>query len=529
MSDSICSTALKQPAVKTGLSVFASSMIFCAIGKYMKIEALPLSSQIKAFSIAAIAQSVIHASIGKNKEISRFSHIFTPIVLVAVAAKASRFKKLLVSISLISIGHILIHKYLIKPIVQTLPNIPIPPEPDVLVFNDPHEFKDLLAGGRRFNKPIIVNGDLYLLPNLRRLPDNLTVTGLLDLSDCSNLESFPPTLKIGTSLILNRCSKITSLPKNNYNGDLDLDGCDALKSLPDGLKVKGFLIVMESIKALPKDLQVGGKLYLCKCPDLEEIPKEIKKIGGLKIEDCPLIISLPEDLEIGTEDLVINDCQNLKHLPKGLKVLGGVEIDSPIETLPDDLSIGRNLKIEGSKTLCELPKNLHVGGDLNLRDSYKIEYLPEDLKVDGSLYLSNTGLRSLPSWITELKEFTGSKERWANRRIDLSKTEIYKNDIDLLQNTYGNNPYITLNLPDLSLFQYKKHGIKESILDSLEYREYRNTLGILNIESHLLKPEDVREAFKKLSKIHHPDKSQGTSEAFIKITEAKDKLSDIFT
>ena len=102
MTDFSSCTILKQPAIRGGLSLFLSGVAFCGIGRYMKIEGQPLAFQIKAFSIAAIAQTAIHATIGNNSENSRIFEFIAPVVLIGIVAKKSRFKKLVVSTSLVS-------------------------------------------------------------------------------------------------------------------------------------------------------------------------------------------------------------------------------------------------------------------------------------------------------------------------------------------------------------------------------------------------------------------------------------------
>ena len=68
-----------------------------------------------------------------------------------------------------------------------------------------------------------VGGNFYLLfSQIEKLPDNLTVNGLLDLESCKNLKSLPNGLKVKNNLDL-RYTNITSLPSDlEVGGDLIL-------------------------------------------------------------------------------------------------------------------------------------------------------------------------------------------------------------------------------------------------------------------------------------------------------------------
>jgi len=71
--------------------------------------------------------------------------------------------------------------------------------------------------------------------------------------------------------------------------------------------------------------------------------------------------------------------------------------NTPIQSLPDNLTVGGFLDLEGCKNITSLPSGLKVKGSLDLRDT-NITKLPPDLQVGdyGSLYLSNTPIQSLP-------------------------------------------------------------------------------------------------------------------------------------
>ena len=72
--------------------------------------------------------------------------------------------------------------------------------------------------------------------------------------------------------------------------------------------------------------------------------------------------------------------------------------NTPITSLPNDLSVGGNLNLYNTK-ITSLPNDLQVGGYLYLYDT-PITSLPNDLQVGGSLYLTYTPITSLPNGLT---------------------------------------------------------------------------------------------------------------------------------
>ena len=64
-----------------------------------------------------------------------------------------------------------------------------------------------------------------------------------------------------------------------------------------------------------------------------------------------------------------------------------------ITALPEGLTVGGSLDLEGCTGITALPDNLTVGGWLDLRGT-GITALPEGLTVGGSLYLSGTGIKN---------------------------------------------------------------------------------------------------------------------------------------
>nr|DAE76260.1 MAG TPA: leucine-rich repeat protein [Caudoviricetes sp.] len=82
--------------------------------------------------------------------------------------------------------------------------------------------------------------------------------------------------------------------------------------------------------------------------------------------------------------LTIEEAQNMMERNFGYLDLS----DTPIQTLPDNLTVGGGLDLRGTP-IQTLPDNLIVGGYLNLRGT-PIQTLPDNLIVGGYLNLSGT-------------------------------------------------------------------------------------------------------------------------------------------
>lgn len=99
--------------------------------------------------------------------------------------------------------------------------------------------------------------------NIKKLPNDLYVDGILLLNNCNELTELPSNLHVEAYLSLKGCENITELPNKLYVGSyLDLE-YSGIKSLPEGLEVGGDLYLdSTNIKFLPKGLKVGGTLVL---------------------------------------------------------------------------------------------------------------------------------------------------------------------------------------------------------------------------------------------------------------------------
>ena len=108
---------------------------------------------------------------------------------------------------------------------------------------------------------------IYLMnTNIKKLPNDLYVTGNLYLNDCKQLTKLPDKLYVNGSLYLSGCQQLTELPNNLYvEYSLDLNETN--------------------IEKLPNNLYVGRNLYIYNTPILnkytdEEIYEIVASKGG---------------------------------------------------------------------------------------------------------------------------------------------------------------------------------------------------------------------------------------------------------
>ena len=546
---------IKYPALRSGVSLFSSGLLICAVGRYMKVDVLPLNNQLKAFSIAAVAQTILHMSLGKNKDWKVFfsqereilveANIFntiTPIALIAVASKYSRFKSLAIATSLISIGYFGLDcclKHIGKALKTSPPPvIPSPPESPREKIYKFEEFEELLLSGYQFpDKPILIEESVYLgtnaSPNREKvtyLPENLTVMGTLDLSGCKNLISLPATLKVKDFLNLACCEKIKEIPEAlEFGESLNVDGCRSLIELPQNLNVRGNLDISNcKFEYLPRNLKIQDWFYVHDCPNLKELPEDLKKMRGLNLTGSTLITSLPEDLHIGTAGLRIHDCPNLKALPKGLRIEGDLILHTPIETLPDNLYIGGNLVFEKEcKATITLPQGLHIGRTLRV-EADCLTSLPEDMIIDKDIILRGCySLKTLPSWMYQIET---SRER--ERHINVEETSISREEANRLKTAYKDKPYMRIYFP--TVFgdpniqgSWLGYDFMQS-LNPFESEECTEARRLLGLEENLRPTnKQIKKAYRDLSLIHHPDKPTGNTEMFQKIKSAYEKLMEV--
>ena len=111
-------------------------------------------------------------------------------------------------------------------------------------------------------------GDLFLnLAKIKKLPNDLYITGKLYLESCTQLKVLPSKLYVGNNLDLSNCRNITELPDDLYvGGYLALDNTN--------------------IANFPNNLYVESNIYLYNTPltkkytTYNQMHKIIKSTGG---------------------------------------------------------------------------------------------------------------------------------------------------------------------------------------------------------------------------------------------------------
>ena len=446
----------------------------------MKLEATSNFIQLRAITIATAIQAVLHrckeynseeTDLNEDKEIyhevfqadptlkswiqNHFFKMITPIVLAGLVARKSRFKRLILSTSIIAggclgIDCLLSHKRPLrmkkedferKIVTNNFPNRPIFLDQKVCIQNSTDNI--FLPKKLYVDKEGL---DLEGCTNIRSLPRSLCVRGDVNFKGCTSITQLPRVLELKTSptadadrnednvwvrkksnLNLEGCTSLTSLiPGLHIEGDLSLKGCANLRSLPIDLHVEGDLILEDctSLTVFPNGIHVGGDLSLKGCaslsslPDglrvgrggeyyrdigldlegctsLTSLPRGLHVAGNLSLKGCTGLTSIPEDLQV-SHDLVLKGCSNLEEIPEEIEVQGYLSLaDCSGLTRLHTNHYNGGLALGGCTGITELPENLHVGGEFNLSDS-SILSLPENLYVGGNLILSDSSVQSLP-------------------------------------------------------------------------------------------------------------------------------------
>ena len=111
--------------------------------------------------------------------------------------------------------------------------------------------------------------------------------------------------------------------------------------------------------------------------------------GNLNLSNTP-ITSLPDDLTKVGGYLSLH-FSKITSLPNNLKVGGGLYLsNTPITSLPNNLQVGGGLDLNNSQ-ITSLPNNLKVRGYVDV-ESTPLTSLPNNLQVGGYLDLNNTPL-----------------------------------------------------------------------------------------------------------------------------------------
>lgn len=160
---------------------------------------------------------------------------------------------------------------------------------------------------------------------IRSLPEDLSVTSRLDLSNCGELESLPSGLTVGT-LILRGCTTLKCLPEDLDVWFLDLSGCWAFETWPTSASIR------------------GGRLLLRGCTALRSLPPYVRRLSALNVRDCPNLTALPEGLLVtGWLDLAHSGLVTESSLPVSLTQTqlrwAGVNVDRRVAFHPESMTV----------------------------------------------------------------------------------------------------------------------------------------------------------------------------------------------
>jgi hypothetical protein len=247
-----------------------------------------------------------------------------------------------------------------------------------------------------FRNPTAVDGSPLSPNEAKKLilrgeaPDNLHVSGHLNLSNNPTLEALPDGLT-AASLDVSGCESLGSLPNNLRIGRLNLGGCKSLAALPSGLSCYELEMRETEVRELPSDLRVEYRLDLSGCLRLERLPEGLK-VGTLLLNGCVSLEALPEGLDVNFLD--VSGCAALRGWPQNGRI-----------------GIGR-LRAANCAQITSLPRWLTDVAQLDVSGCANLAELPEGLRVTSWLDLANSGVKSLPASIE------GARLRWRGIPVD---------------------------------------------------------------------------------------------------------------
>jgi hypothetical protein len=201
-------------------------------------------------------------------------------------------------------------------------------------------------------------------------PENLHVTGHLDLSKELNLKALPDGLEVTR---------------------LTIRGCWGLKQLPKRLRCFELDASETLLTEIPADLRVQNRLDLSNCADLVRLPENLR-VGTLELKGCTKLASLPEGLDVCFLD--VSGCIALNAWPERA-----------------DLRIGR-LTARDCTGLTHLPSYLTQLAQLDLSGCESISELPEGLRISSWLDIAGTDITEIPL------SLRGVRLRWRGVLVD---------------------------------------------------------------------------------------------------------------
>lgn len=280
--------------------------------------------------------------------------------------------------------------------------------------------------GLSLRENLIIRGCIALTT----LPEGLRVSGNLDLRNCKRLHTLPTNLQVDGNLWLGSCDSLMTFPSGlSVTGDLDISGCINLATLPSDLRVGGNLNALRCkrlgqistgpeisgrlrchLGCLPPDLNYSGNLEVWGHGECTELPPGLVVSGDLHVYYAKMS-TLPNDLEIG-RDLKLVHCCRLDHLPAGFVVPGCLEIfgASALTTMPCGLRVGGSLSLRSCVRLTTFSSGIQIGDSLRLSYCHDLTSLPSDLSVARSIFVDDCFFfHELPNDLTVMDNLTISR------------------------------------------------------------------------------------------------------------------------
>jgi hypothetical protein len=276
--------------------------------------------------------------------------------------------------------------------------------------------------------PLIVDGDLNLNGCMvRRLPQRIEVSGLLDLTGVTGVRDVPAgwsareirlpngSVRQGQSTSRQAAKGAKSAasiawllarlvwsaarsgaPPTPSHGLLDAEALNAIRNGESHVVVLGDLSLRDirDLARLPASLWVHGNLHFKGNERLTALPDDLRVTGTLSLSDCPALTRLPERLSVG--ELSIWRCPQLTELPRGLacKALTVSEC-AALERVPVDAIVANSLSVSKCPRVSELPPELVLAEQLALSDLPSLGSLPASIRVRDLRLRDLPGIREI--------------------------------------------------------------------------------------------------------------------------------------
>jgi len=217
--------------------------------------------------------------------------------------------------------------------------------------------------------------DLSNQPDLKVLPEGLTVWGDINLSGCTGLQALPRSLVAKYGLNLTSCTALQELPVDLEARHLDLTGCTALQSIPEGIARDSLVLVRcSALVSLPRTLRLKSYLKIVQCEHLETLPDELFVGGNAFIAHCPGLRTLPQKFTVNAT-LWLTGCPNITVFPDAKIEQLRIDGETGLRAFPANVSF-QGIHLENWNWLTNLPASLNIPGYLSLDHCINLRSLP---------------------------------------------------------------------------------------------------------------------------------------------------------